>query len=84
MSGRSVFLVDRSHVTGMPPPLVKLVLGIIREAQRDIVAGRTVRNKNNYDDAVLFFQSDYYQFLLDYVSCWFPDIPHRLPEGVQV
>lgn len=82
MSG--FFLAHKSETMEAPPPLVKLALEIIRQAQRDVVAGRTYQNKHNYDDAVQFFGSHYYQILLDYIECWFPDIPRGLPQGVRL
>lgn len=68
---------------GTTHPWVMLVLMIIKEAKADVLAGPGNRY---YDGAVYFFQSGYYEFMLDFLAVHLPDFEPEMvvyPEGVE-
>lgn len=70
------------------PPLLRLVLAIIHQAQRDATSTSTKpMDIYHKKQAQRFFASSYYQLMLDYLSAHMADVDlpeGALPEGVKI
>lgn len=75
---RRVYLAQNDGYKDVENALTLLVLRIIQRAQADVAMG-PARGKEHYLSAVVFFESEFYRLLLDYLSVAMADFePDRL------
>lgn len=82
---RRMYVNGNDGYGGVGNPLALLVLRIIQRAQLDVMMGPR-RGKHDYWSAVVFFESELYGLMLDYLSAVMADFEPGeglLPWGVE-
>jgi len=85
IKSRRIYVAQNDGYAGVDKPLALLVLRIIQRAQADVLMGPR-RGKHDYWSAVLFFESELYRLMLDYLSAVMADFEPGeglLPWGVE-